>query len=211
MKPLEVKILPSCRQQYAESIQHILDTTEDIESFISHWCMEPRGSLSFVPGRDDATGKIPCLCLVPRIDLVDIAELYYPLESLTRRYPDVRPIDSFITGFDSLGRCIFDDKAFDAFEETLGYSYHDELCGLLGPRDSLLQIALSYVMTDSGEVQLSRYERPDVMEPSIEPEELNPDAIWSLSLVYQSPKPVRGCTPMFGNFLYVHADSHAAC
>ncbi len=211
MKPIEVKVLKTCRRTDAESIQRILDTTEDIETFISHWFMERSGTLSFVPGRDDSTGKVPCLCLIPRIDRVDVAELYYPLADLMRRYPDIRPIDSFITGFDSLGRCIFDDKAFDAFEEKLGYSYHDDLCGLLGPRESLLQIALSYVMTDSGEVQLSQYERPDVMEPGSEPEELNPDAIWSLSLVYQSPKPVRGCTPMFGNFLFVHADSHASC
>ncbi len=212
MKPIEVRYLDPSNSESNGAIQAIIDSTDDVESFISHWFVQQReGVLTFLRGQDDATGKVDCLCLVVQYNCGDAAELYYPLDELRQRYPNLTPIDEFVSGYDSTGNCMVDDFAFDEFERLMGYRYNDELCGRLGPRESLLKVALSYVLASRGEAQLSHFEPIDELEPALEVPKLDPDNIMMLSLLYQAPKPVRGCLPMFGNFLYVHAEREAVC
>lgn len=212
MKPIDVSYQDPSNTEKNSAIQAILDSTDDIESFISHWFVQQEcDTLAFLRGVDNTTGKIDCLCLVVQDDSGDVAELCYPLDELRRRFPALTPIDTFIDGYDALGNCQVDELAFDEFERLMGYRYNDELCGRLGPRDSLLKVALSYVMASRGEAQLSRFAAIDVLEPGLEMPKLDPDDIMMLSLVYQAPKPIRGCLPMFGNFLYIHAERQALC
>ena len=157
------------------------------------------------------TGKVDCMCLLVEDGDGLVAELAYPLADLRKRFSDVQPIDDFIKGFKPYGECILDEFAFNEFERKLGYRYNDELCGRLGPRESLLKIALSYVLSNSGEAQLSHFEPIDVLEPGLEMPVLDPKNIMMLSLVYQSPTPVKGCVPMLGSFLYVNAERQAVC
>jgi len=211
MQPLAVHFLAPGSNDYVSSLRSIIEAADDIDDFISNWFISLTGSLTFLRGTDPASESSPCLVVAVRNSDVDIAELYFSLESLKARYPSVKPIDSFIHGFDSAGRCILDDEALDSFEESLGYEYHDGLHGMLGPRESLLGIALSYVLADRGEVQLSHYEPPEEIEATDPYEELSPRNIMSLSLLYQSPSITRGCTPMFGNFLFVSAAKQYSC
>lgn len=211
MKPLEIHYQDLDNTEKNSAIQAILDSTDDIESFISNWFIQQKGTLTFARGVDNATGKISCLCLIVEDGDEEIAELCYPLRLLRKRFPKIRPIDTFIEGFDPRGGCLVNEFAFDEFERGMGYRYNDELCGRLGPRDSLLKVALSYVMARHGEVQLSHFEPIDVLEPGLDMPVLDPNNIMTLSLIYQSPKPVHGCVPMFGNFLYVDAERQGVC
>ena len=90
------------------------------------------------------------------------------------------------------------------FESDLGFKYNELLQGMLGPRAALLEVILSYVLAEHGEVYLSRYKQentdcigpPDFASSSSE--------ILRMSLLYQSPNQVAEVTPTFGCFLYVY-------
>jgi len=211
MKPIEVTFTDAACAEARRSLERILSVTDDIESFISHWFLGEQGSIAFVAGSDNATRSVPCMCLIVQDDQEPIAELCYPIQQLRLRFPDVRPVDSFVAAVDAEGRCVLDEELLDSFEESLGYEYHEELCGRLGPRESLLKIALSYVLANRGEAQLSHYEPPGALMPLEDAEQLNPKNIMSLRLIYLAPETRRGVAPMFGNFLYVHAEREQAC
>ena len=211
MKPSKVVFLNPESTETTNAITRIVDSTEDIDGFISHWFMERGGSLIFRAAKIKTPSKVRCLCVVVTEDSHEVAELYYPLRELASRFPTLKPVDSFIKGFDHMGQCKLDDEALDDYEAKLGYEYNDDLCGMVGPRDSLLPTALSYAIANRGEAQVSVFTPPDCLLPPESVAWNDNESLMSLSLVYQSPHRRKGCIPMFGNFLFVRSERGAVC
>ena len=205
MKPLHVMFLEGATADVREELLAVINKSASLDEFIQLWLSTAHGEISVSLSNDTNVSAAPCLSVVAHQDDEEVAAVFYALEPLRVLFPDVKPVDSYVKGFDSFGRCIFDDDAFDAFESELGYEYCEDLCGPLGPRESIVKVILSYVTLGNGEVHISRYQHPDPEDAPFESEDLDPDTILSLSLLYRAPREIKGCVPMFGTFLYVHA------
>lgn len=205
MKPLHISFKDGLTADEREGVLDAINQSSSLDEFVQLWLSSRQGEVSFSLGNEPSPVSSPHLRVVAHRHDAEVADLLYALEPLKELFPNVKPVDHYIKGFDSFGRCIFDDDAFDAFEEGLGYEYNDDLCGPLGPRESVLQIVLSYIASGNGEVHISRYHPADPDEPCLDSESFDPNDIFSLSLLYRAPREVRGCIPMFGTFLYVHA------
>ena len=188
-------------REYKELHQLLASSTSDSE-FVSSWLKKDESSLLILPGVED-DGRHSSVCFIPKKNETELAEIYFTLEQFKAWHPEVLPMEAYILGFEK-GRYInLDDERLDALKDSLNITYHDDLCEDIGLFESVYRYALSYALSDRGEVTLAPAEL-DVILDGGEPEDLDllKSSLYSCFLSYQSQQARHGLLPGFGTSLY---------
>ena len=143
----------------------------------------------------------------------EFGEIY--LEKAAFFHEKSRDLSGFILGIDPNNQIELDDRAFDSWEDELGFSFSNALCAPVGTKDALIPYIYTFACSDGGEVIISPNALPhdddyEDMRADLELEGLSRENLILLSFHYNTPKSAHALRPGFGSYRYIlKAEEHS--
>jgi hypothetical protein len=214
MKACEITIDKRLTAEQKNAIEQLLGEHQSLEQIITGWMNCVEHEIRFYQGVDDDRPEVELLGVQLLSAGSQHAVAYYLKEEISQLDKDFVLVSQYIRGYDRNGAIDLDTRAFDSWEDRLGFSFSFALCTQIAPQKALMPFILSYILSDGGEIAITSAARmdremlEDIQEDLVQ-ENIDLENTWQVYANYHSREMHSGVIPGWGCHKYIRLDSQS--